>query len=122
MKRLLTTLFALALALTGPGLVTESGAQIVETFDFVFDINVVNPDPLVWATSGNISPRGIEGRGLQITDLGEANSLLYFHAASEIGGSDKRDHLQRPRAHPADPGCFHDRVVERRHGVSADRG
>lgn len=85
MKRLLTTLFALALTLTGLGLVPDSSAQVISTFDYVFDINNPLPDPAVWAQSGNIGPRGVEGRGLQITDLGEANSLLYSHATPEIG-------------------------------------
>lgn len=87
MKRLFTTLFALAVALTGPGLFTQSEAQVVETVDYVFpDPNTPlgEPDPSVWASSGGLSPVPQFGVGLQIADPDNAASLLYFHASTEL--------------------------------------
>lgn len=63
--------------------VPATHAAVKEQVDYVFpDPNTAlgEPDPAVWAQSGNLEPNPVDG--LKITDPGSGGQLLYFHPST----------------------------------------
>jgi len=86
--RKLSALLLLGLmTILGLSLPRVADAVVLKTFEYTFpdpNTSIGEPDPSVWASSGNLNPQP-SSRGLLISDPDNASSLVYFHSATEIG-------------------------------------
>ena len=83
-RAFLLTLVSVVPVASGSFLAVGAHAQTVETADYVFpNLNTPTgePDPGVWSSSGNLTPRVINWAGTADLRPRHVSSLLYFHTS-----------------------------------------